>query len=66
MQDQLSMTVEKIQDVLLQNGSISFTNLEALVDVSYNLLFLSIDRLSSEHKIGIRKNESDYIIFSKH
>lgn len=65
MQNQLSMTVEKVKDVLQKEGSLSLTNLESTVNVSYNLLFLAIDHLSLEHKIGIRKNDSDYIIFSK-
>lgn len=65
MQNQLSMTVEKVKDVLQKEGSLSLTNLESTVNVSYNLLFLAIDHLTAEHKIGLRKNESDYIIFIK-
>lgn len=65
MQNQLSMTVEKVKDVLQKEGSLSLANLESTVNVSYNLLFLAIDHLSAEHKIGLRKNESDYIIFSR-
>ncbi len=42
MQNQLSMAVEKIHDVLQQKGSMSLTNLESTVNVSYNLLFLAI------------------------
>src|SRR3972149_4682666 len=64
MNDVLSITAEKIHDVLQKKGSVSFTHLEAMVNVSYNILFLAIDRLSTEQKIRIRKKESDYILSS--
>ena len=64
MNDVLSITAEKIHDVLQKKGSVSFTQLEAMVNVSYNILFLAIDRLSTEQKIRIRKKESDYILSS--
>ena len=62
MHDLLAITVEKIQDVIQQKGSISLSHLESMVNVSYNLIFLAIDRLSSEHKIRIRRKDSEYII----
>ena len=64
MNDLLSITAEKICDVLQKKGSVSFTHLESMVNVSYNILFLAIDRLSTEQKIRIRKKESDYILSS--
>ena len=62
MNDVLSITAEKIYDVLQKKGSISLTHLESMVNVSYNLLFLAIDRLSAENRIRIRKKESSYIL----
>ncbi len=64
MNDILSITAEKIYDVLQKRGSVSLTHLESMVNVSYNLLFLAIDRLSTEQKIRIRRKESDYILSS--
>jgi predicted transcriptional regulator len=62
MNDVLSITAEKIYDVLQKKGSVSLTHLESMVNVSYNLLFLAIDRLSAENRIRIRKKESGYIL----
>ena len=64
MQDLLSITVEKVQDVVQKKGSITLSHLESTINVSYNLLFLAIDRLSAERKIQIRRKDMDYIIFS--
>ncbi len=64
MHDLLSITVEKVQNVVQERGSISLSHLESTVNVSYNLLFLAIDRLSAERKIQIRRKDRDYIIVS--
>lgn len=64
MQDLMSITVEKVQDVVRKKGSIPLSHLESIINVSYNLLFLAIDRLSAERKIQIRRKDRDYIIFS--
>jgi len=64
MQDLLSITVGKVQDVVQKKGSITLSHLESTINVSYNLLFLAIDRLSAERKIQIRRKDMDYIIFS--
>jgi len=64
MQDLLSITVGKVQDVVQKKGSITLSHLESTINVSFNLLFLAIDRLSTERKIWIRRTDMDYIIFS--
>lgn len=64
MHDLLSITVEKVQDVVWKRGSIPLSHLESIINVSYNILFLAIDRLSAERKIQIRRKDMDYIIFS--
>ncbi|MDD5434325.1 MAG: hypothetical protein PH343_02725 [Nitrospira sp.] len=64
MHDLLSITTNKVQSILQQKGSLSLTHLETMVNVSYNLLFLAIDRLSLENKIRIKKEKTDYIIYS--
>src|SRR3972149_7666222 len=40
MQDLLSITVGKVQDVVQKKGSITLSHLESTINVSYNLLFL--------------------------
>jgi len=64
MNDLLSITAEKIHDVLQKKGSIPLSHLESTINVSFNLLFLAIDRLSTERKIWIRRTDMDYIIVS--
>jgi len=64
MRDLMSITVEKVQDAVRKRGSIPLSHLESVINVSYNLLFLAIDRLSAERKIQIRRKDRDYIIFS--
>lgn len=62
MHNQLSMTTDKVHDIVQKTGSISLSNLEYAVDTSFNLIFLAIDRLVVENKIKIRRGEWDYII----
>ena len=64
MHDLLSITAERVQNVVRKSGSIPLSHLESTINVSYNLLFLAIDRLSAERKIQIRRKDRDYIIFS--
>ena len=61
--DDLLLTTEKVHDVVRKKGSVSLTHLTSVIsDVSFNLIFLAIDRLSSEHKINIRRDVADYVL----
>jgi hypothetical protein len=59
------ITLEKVQDVIRKKRSVTLSHLISVTDASFNLIFLAIDRLSSEHKINIRREEADYILYIK-
>lgn len=58
----LLLTAEKVQDIVQKQGSITLSHLESALEVSFNLIFLALDRLAAEHKIRVRRGEWDYII----
>ena len=62
MYNLLSATVERVQDVVQQNGSVTLSYLESILDTSFNLIFLAIDKLSRENKIQIKKGGKDYVL----
>jgi len=62
MQNILSVTVDRIQNVVQQNGSVTLSQLEAILDTSFNLIFLAIDKLSRENKIQIKRGGKDYVL----
>ena len=62
MYNLLSATVERVQDVVQQNGSVTLSNLESILDTSFNLIFLAIDKLSRENKIQIQRGGKDYVL----
>ena len=62
MQNILSVTVDRIQNVVQQNGSVTLSQLEAILDTSFNLIFLAIDKLSQENKIHVEKGGQDYAL----
>ena len=62
MYNLLSATVERVQDVVQQNGSVTLSNLESILDTSFNLIFLAIDKLSQENKIQVEKGGQDYVL----
>ncbi|HBI23998.1 MAG: hypothetical protein A2Y48_08920 [Nitrospirae bacterium RIFCSPLOW2_12_42_9] len=61
--DDLLKTTDKVYDVVMKKGNVSLTHLISVTDASFNLIFLAIERLSSEHKINIRREEADYVFF---
>ena len=62
MYNLLSATVERVQDVVQQNGSVTLSNLDSILDTSFNLIFLAIDKLSRENKIQIKRGGKDYVL----
>ena len=56
------ITTNRIQTIIQSRGSIKLSELESILDASYNLIFLAIDYLSTENIIKVRKSEWDYII----
>ena len=56
------ITTNRIQTIIQSRGSITLSELEGILDASYNLIFLAIDYLSTENIIKVRKSEWDYII----
>ena len=62
MHNLLSVTVDRVQNVVQQNGSVTLSQLEAILDTSFNLIFLAIDKLSQENKIQVEKGEQDYVL----
>jgi uncharacterized membrane protein len=56
------ITTDKIQTIIQSRGSITLSELESILDASYNLIFHAINHLSTENIIKIRKSEWDYII----
>ena len=62
MHNLLSETVDSVQDVVQQNGSVTLSYLESILDTSFNLIFLAIDKLSRENKIQIKKGGKDYVL----
>ena len=62
MYNLLSATVERVQDVVQQNGSVTLSYLESILDTSFNLIFLAIDKLSRENKIQIKRGGKDYVL----
>ena len=63
MQNLISLTAEKVQNVLQKNGCVSLNSLESQVDVSFNLFFLAIDHLALTRKIFLKKDKKDYFVF---
>ena len=62
MHNLLSVTVDRVQDVVQQNGSVTLSQLETILDTSFNLIFLAIDKLSRENKIQIKRGGKDYVL----
>ena len=62
MHNLLSVTVDRVQNVVQQNGSVTLSQLEAILDTSFNLIFLAIDKLSQENKIQVEKGGQDYVL----
>lgn len=66
MHNQLLGTAEKVQNIVQKQGSVTLSQLESMLDASFNLIFLAIDRLATENRIRVRKGEWDYIISTPH
>jgi hypothetical protein len=62
MRDPLTLTAEKVGNIVQQRGSITLSELESEIDTSYNLIFLAIDRMVSERSIQIKRCGRDYIL----
>lgn len=62
MRDPLTLTAEKVGNIVQQRGSITLSDLESEIDTSYNLIFLAIDRMVSERSIQIKRCGRDYIL----
>jgi len=62
MTDLISLTARKVQEIVEEKGSVSLFHLEAMVDASYNLIFLAIEQLVAEKKIRLIKGELDYTL----
>jgi len=62
MHNLLSVTVDRVQDVVQQNGSVTLSELESILDTSFNLVLLAIDELSQENKIHIKRGGQDYVL----
>ena len=62
MHNLLSVTVDRVQNVVQQNGSVTLSQLETILDTSFNLIFLAIDKLSQENKIQVEKGGQDYVL----
>ncbi|OGW58830.1 MAG: hypothetical protein A2Y48_02690 [Nitrospirae bacterium RIFCSPLOW2_12_42_9] len=56
------ITTNRIQTIIQSRGSIKLSELESILDASYNLIFLAIYHLSLENMIKVRKGEWDFII----
>lgn len=56
------ITTNRIQTIIQSRGSITLSELEGILDASYNLIFLAIYHLSLENMIKVRKGEWDFII----
>lgn len=54
---------ERILEIVRKNGFITLNDLEKELNVSYNLLFLAIDRMVSHDKISLKRCGKEYIIF---
>ena len=63
MQNLISLTAEKVQNVLQENGCVALNSLESQVDASFNLFFLAIDHLALTRKIILKKGEKDYFVY---
>lgn len=62
MHNLLSVTVDRVQDVVQQSGSITLSELETILDKSFNLVLLAIDKLSQENKIHMKRGGQDYVL----
>ena len=62
MNDLISLTARKVQDIVEEKGSVPLSNIETMVDSSYNLIFLAIDQLVADKKIRLIKGELDYTL----
>ncbi len=62
MTDLVSQTARKVQDIVEEKGSVSLFHIETMVDSSYNLIFLAIDRLVADKKIRLLKGKTDYTL----
>ena len=62
MTDLISLTARKVQEIVEEKGSVSLFHLEAMVDASYNLIFLAIDKLVADKKIRLIKGDLGYTL----
>lgn len=66
MQNMVSLTAERVKDIVQKNGSVSLNNLEKTLNASFNLIFLAVDHLVMQQAVVLRKNSRDYVICMKH
>lgn len=62
MQEPIYEVSEQILQLIERNGGITLFELEQSLDVSYNLLFLAIDKMVSNNQLIMRKCGTDYFI----
>lgn len=62
MNDLISITADKLQNVLKEKGWEPLNSLEEKVGTSFNLFFLAIDHLVCSQKIIIKKGMKDYFV----
>lgn len=65
MKNMVSLTAERVRDIVQKNGCISLSALEKTVDASFNLIFLAVDHLVMNQAVVLRKNRRDYVICMK-
>jgi len=62
MESRILSASNKILTLVKEKGCISFTELEASIDDSYNVIFLAIDRLVRENKLNLQRHKADYLL----
>ncbi len=59
-------TVESVSDAIInvidREGSLTLTELEKNMEISYNLIILAIDKMVVNHIIILRRHGVDYIL----
>ena len=62
MKEPVNEVSKQILDIVAKKGGVTLFELEQSLDVSYNLIFLAIDRMVTSNTLNLKKCGRDYLL----
>lgn len=62
MKETLNEVSKQILDIVAKKGGVTLFELEQSMNVSYNLIFLAIDRMVTSNTLNLKKCGRDYLL----